>query len=268
MRARRLPSWYGSLPRATFDEENIRRRDAMSTRQRCTRSARRLRAGLMAWLIASLTGCATPSTVTPSGANPGTKKPTPAGSRVASSPTPSVEVAPASTTAPAPHPPAPPRPTVTDDSCRANSLCSYDGRCFAEGNDCVAQESADCEASTQCEEEGWCTLFRGKCKPRTQEDCRRSKVCAKAGRCAFRGGRCSRSAEGCAKSEACRKYGTCALVDGPSGPTCAPTQVGHCLRSTDCRSKGECRLVRGPGCAPGGPMCDSISTPPTFVCGK
>lgn len=148
---------------------------------------------------------------------------------------------------------------ATDEDCNRSSIdpCIREGRCTAQGGQCIATREADCRASWLCSQHGWCGLREGRCQAVAAADCAKTEGCAKGGTCSQREGRCVVGSDrDCQRSRRCTRYGLCTLdataescskdVTCPDShaPCTACQNVGVCrvTNDADCRASDECRF--------------------------
>jgi hypothetical protein len=128
--------------------------------------------------------------------------------------------------------------------CERLAVCREEGRCTADGSQCIAASNDDCRASASCRELGRCTAHDGRCVVASDADCAGAQSCVEDGRCSAdldssssMVGRCVHGSDAdCRASIGCRHNGECTLAAG----VCARKTSDDCRRSEWCRRDGRC----------------------------
>lgn len=94
-------------------------------------------------------------------------------------------------------------------SCEAD--CQVTGACASlPGRPCVAISQEDCRASSICRDRGKCSLSLGLCVAGGDEDCRKSRWCSEYGHCSLTIEGClPGSDKDCAQSAVCTTHNLC-----------------------------------------------------------
>jgi hypothetical protein len=129
---------------------------------------------------------------------------------------------------------------VSDDDCKHLSKCTEEGRCAAREGRCVVTEEG-CRATSMCKSVASCSVNGTMCWLMSDADCRFHDGCAASGSCVKRGPICvAGSDEDCERSQRCREDGACARA--PKTERCI-TKDEHCLLSKMCEAWGMCKRV-------------------------
>jgi tRNA A-37 threonylcarbamoyl transferase component Bud32 len=137
------------------------------------------------------------------------------------------------------HPTVVRKPAAAQVDCKESQECEYEGKCTAQGRECVATSDADCRASEWCTFYGNCTAEAGKCVATTDTDCKASEWCRAYGNCTAGGGKCMVTSDvDCRTSTKCKKAGECKAKDGE----CIATSDADCRASFFCRVFGRCEV--------------------------